>query len=68
MIGGLFGLLPLGLDDYRLHVLVICLNYAILAASWNLVAGYTGQVSFAHAAFAGVGAYTSGMLGGPPRF
>lgn len=62
IIGGLFGLLPLGLDDYRLHVLVICLNYAILAASWNLVAGYTGQVSFAHAAFAGVGAYTSGML------
>jgi len=61
-IAGVFGLLPLGLDDYRLHVLVICLNYAILAASWNLVAGYTGQVSFAHAAFAGVGAYTSGML------
>lgn len=61
-IAGVFGLLPLGLDDYRLHVLVICLNYAILAASWNLVAGYTGQVSFAHAAFAGVGAYTSGIL------
>jgi len=33
-----------------------------MASSWNLLAGYTGQVSFAHAAFAGVGAYTSGMI------
>jgi len=34
----------------------------MMAASWNLLAGYTGQVSFAHAAFAGIGAYTSGIL------
>jgi branched-chain amino acid transport system permease protein len=34
----------------------------MMASSWNLLAGYTGQVSFAHAAFAGVGAYVSGML------
>jgi len=34
----------------------------ILAASWNLLAGYTGQFSLAHHAFAAVGAYTSGLL------
>ncbi|MCF8120624.1 MAG: branched-chain amino acid ABC transporter permease [Deltaproteobacteria bacterium] len=34
----------------------------MMASSWNLLAGYTGQVSFAHAAFAGIGAYTSGIL------
>jgi branched-chain amino acid transport system permease protein len=35
----------------------------ILAASWNLLAGYTGQFSLAHHAFAAIGAYTSGLLG-----
>ena len=59
---GLFCLLPLGLDDYRLHVVIVSLFYAMMASSWNLIAGYTGQVSFAHAAFAGIGAYTSGIL------
>jgi branched-chain amino acid transport system permease protein len=34
----------------------------MMASSWNLLAGFTGQVSFAHAAFAGVGAYSSGIL------
>jgi len=59
---GLMSLLPLGLDAYRLHVVIICLFYVMMASSWNLLAGYTGQVSFAHAAFAGIGAYTSGIL------
>jgi branched-chain amino acid transport system permease protein len=59
---GLFCFLPLLLDDYRLHVVIVSLFYVMMASSWNLLAGYTGQVSFAHAAFAGIGAYTSGIL------
>ncbi len=59
---GLFSLLPLGLGDYHLHVMIVSLYYLMMASSWNLLAGYTGQVSFAHAAFAGIGAYTSGIL------
>ncbi len=54
--------LPFVLSEYWLHVMIISLFYVMMASSWNLLAGYTGQVSFAHAAFAGVGAYTSGML------
>lgn len=54
--------LPFLLSEYWLHVMIISLFYVMMASSWNLLAGYTGQVSFAHAAFAGVGAYTSGML------
>ena len=50
------------LDDYNLHVVILCLFYVMMASSWNLLAGYTGQVSFAHAAFAGIGAYTTGIL------
>lgn len=55
-------LAPLVLNNYWLHVAIISLFYVMMASSWNLIAGYTGQVSFAHAAFSGVGAYTSGML------
>lgn len=36
--------------------------YIMLATSWNLLMGYTGLFSFAHVAFAGVGAYTSTLL------
>lgn len=59
---GAFSLLPLILGVYHLHVMIVGLFYMMMAASWNLLAGYTGQVSFAHAAFAGIGAYTSGIL------
>lgn len=54
--------LPFFLPQYWLHVMIISLFYVMMASSWNLIAGYTGQISFAHAAFAGVGAYVSGML------
>lgn len=59
---GLACLLPLGLDEYKIHVLINSLFYVMMASSWNLLAGFTGQVSFAHAAFAGIGAYASGIL------
>jgi branched-chain amino acid transport system permease protein len=53
---------PFFLSQYWLHTMIISLFYAMMASSWNLIAGYTGQISFAHAAFSGVGAYTAGML------
>jgi len=54
--------LPIGLGIYPQHVLIVSLFYVMMASSWNLLAGYTGQVSFGHAAMAGIGAYTSGIL------
>jgi branched-chain amino acid transport system permease protein len=33
-----------------------------LAQAWNIMSGYTGQLSFGHAAFFGIGAYTSTLL------
>lgn len=62
IVTALFCSLPSILDDYRLHVVIVSLFYVMMASSWNLLAGYTGQVSFAQAAFAGIGAYTSGIL------
>jgi branched-chain amino acid transport system permease protein len=40
---------------------MVCL-YAILAQSLNLVVGYCGLLSLCHAAFFGLGAYTSALL------
>ncbi len=60
----IFPNLPPGLiNDYSLHVLIIGFYYAILASSWALLMGYAGQFSFAHMAFASMGAYTTGMMG-----
>ena len=49
-------------NPYVLHMLIMCLLWTVLGQSWNLLGGYTGQVSFGHAAFFGIGAYTTGIL------
>jgi branched-chain amino acid transport system permease protein len=54
--------LPVAVDEFVRHVLTISAYYVILATSWNLLAGFTGQFSLAHHAFAAVGAYVSGLL------
>ena len=54
--------IPILLDNYTIRVAAMALYYVILASSWNLLLGYAGQLSFAHAAFAGIGAYTSRLL------
>jgi branched-chain amino acid transport system permease protein len=54
--------LPWAVSEYQTHVLTTSLYYVILAVGWNLLAGYTGQFSLAHHTFAGIGAYTSGLL------
>ncbi|OYT49567.1 MAG: branched-chain amino acid ABC transporter permease [Desulfurococcales archaeon ex4484_204] len=47
--------------EYWIYVLTIGFYYAILASTWNVMAGYLGRVSFAHAAFAAIGAYASAL-------
>jgi branched-chain amino acid transport system permease protein len=49
-------------NPYLLHLAILSLLWVILGQSWNLLGGYTGQVSFGHAAFFGVGAYAAGIL------
>jgi len=56
-------ILPLVLkNQYILHLIIFVMMWAALGISWNLLGGYTGQVSFGHAAFFGVGAYTACLL------
>ncbi len=48
--------------DYLLNLLVFVAVFTVLASSLDLLAGQTGLLSLAHAAFYGLGAYTSALL------
>ena len=50
------------LPKYHLEVLITVIFWAYLGIAWNLLGGYAGQFSFGHAAFFGIGAYTSTLL------
>jgi len=49
-------------DDYIITILISFLIFSIFAASWDLLAGYTGQTSFGHSAFFGLAGYTAAFL------
>jgi len=49
-------------NSFWLHMAILIFIYGILGLSWNLIGGYTGQVSFMQAIFFGIGAYTSSVL------
>lgn len=59
----LLGLFPLVKPPAYFLVLVttIFMNLA-LAESWTILGGYAGYLSFGHATFFGIGAYTTGIL------
>jgi branched-chain amino acid transport system permease protein len=58
-----FVLFPLVVrSGYYQHLVILALMWVVIGGAWNLLAGYTGQVSFGHAAFFGTGAYTAGIL------
>lgn len=57
-----FLIIPQVTSDYVIYVTVLAMLYAMLTASYDLLLGYTGQLSFAHGAFYGMGAYTSALL------
>jgi len=48
--------------NYFFHLLILINIYAILALSLNLLVGYTGLLSIAHAAFYGIGAYVATLV------
>lgn len=57
--------LPFLLDfwnNYFLHIIIMSGVYMILALSLNLLVGYSGQFILGHAAFYGIGAYSTALL------
>ena len=57
-----FGLLPLVMNDYILHLFNMICIYAIVAVGLNIMTGYAGQLSLGHGALFGIGAYTGVLL------
>jgi len=54
--------IPLMLDPTKLDFLIIANIFAILAASWDLLVGRTGQISLGHAIFYAIGGYSTALL------
>jgi len=55
--------LPLVLPGpYHRHVLVLAGLFTLMALGFDLVLGYLGELSLGHAAFFGIGAYTTALL------
>lgn len=49
-------------NDYFLHILTLAFIWMIAVYGLNLLAGYTGYLSLAHAGFFAIGAYALGLL------
>lgn len=54
--------LPYVLEPYRLSQITQACIYAMVIVGLNLLSGFGGQISLGHAAFFGIGAYTTGVL------
>ena len=64
-LGVILGLIlaPLvGASDYIIYVLILTMLTIMLTASYDLLMGYTGYLSFCQGAFYGIGAYASALL------
>src|SRR5262249_42529353 len=49
-------------NRYVVDIMIRTFLWAGLALAWNIAGGYAGLISFGHAAFFGIGAYTSTIL------
>jgi branched-chain amino acid transport system permease protein len=49
-------------STYALHIMILIFISVIMGSGWNILGGYTGQYSVGHAAYFGVGAYTTMIL------
>jgi branched-chain amino acid transport system permease protein len=62
-VGGLIAVfVPFMTGAYVIHLAITILFFGYLGMAWNILGGYAGQFSFGHAAFFGIGAFTSSLL------
>jgi branched-chain amino acid transport system permease protein len=63
VVAALLALVPLVVkDSFTIQVLLLVIMFGALGASWNLVGGFLGRISFGHSVFVGVGGYTTLLL------
>ena len=58
----LFALPHFGLNSFYLHLMIMIFMHAVMAQSWNVIAGFSGQISLGHGAFFGIGAYATSFF------
>jgi len=58
----LFVLPLIGLNSFYLHLFIMIFMHAVMAQSWNVIAGFSGQISLGHGAFFGIGAYATSFF------
>ena len=62
LAAALFALPQFVESTYVLHIMILIFINVIAGSSWNILGGYAGQYSIGHAAYFGVGAYTTMIL------
>lgn len=62
VLGGLLAIPKFVDSPYALHMMILLFMSVMMGQSWNILGGYAGQHSVGHAAYFGVGAYTTMML------
>ncbi len=63
LVIGVLVILPIYVEStYVFHIMILIFINVIVGSSWNILGGYTGQYSVGHAAYFGVGAYTTMIL------
>lgn len=55
---GFLALLPFFISEFHLNLVITMVIYSLFALSYNILFGHAGLLSFGHAAYFGVGAYT----------
>tara|TARA_B100001057_G_scaffold417953_1_gene436929 strand:+ start:1047 stop:2057 length:1011 start_codon:yes stop_codon:yes gene_type:complete len=58
----LFALPLFNLNSFYLHLFIMIFMHAVMAQSWNVIAGFSGQISLGHGAFFGIGAYATSFF------
>jgi branched-chain amino acid transport system permease protein len=61
-IGILLMVFPVFVSKFWLYLITFMIIHAMYAVSFNLIMGYGGMISFGHAAFFGIGAYSVALL------
>jgi branched-chain amino acid transport system permease protein len=48
--------------QFLLHLMIMIFMHAVISQSWNIIGGFSGQISLGHGAFFGIGAYASSFF------
>ena len=63
----ILAILPTFAPQSAVYLLGLTFIFVVYVISWDLIAGYAGQINLGHTVFIGIGAYTTALLQNPER-